>query len=261
MSSEVGAQEAAIKIGGNGKISGPDKGYPAGWTQDALSDYLEAAHQQRFATFEHKRPWFRRLSELDTCFLTIVEGWVNPQDPIAVSFFCRAHAAFRASCEHALAGQGAEVYPQIRSMLEYAAYALRLHSEPALLNIWLNGHASSVNIKRIRQEFSHANLRETIGKRNRKAADVFDMLYDRCIDLGGHPNDQALFSNMRLSKDVTRTQFLNIYLHSDGLQLEMGLKTAAQAGVCALEIFQEIFSARFELLGVRADLLRLRKGV
>ena len=53
----------------------------------------------------------------------------------------------------------------------------------------------------------------------------------------------------------------SIYLHSDGLALTHGLKTTAQIGVCSLEIFQDAFKARFELLGVRVELLELRKGL
>ena len=58
-----------------------------------------------------------------------------------------------------------------------------------------------------------------------------------------------------------RISYDSIYLHEDGLALEHALKTTAQTGVCALEILQGAFRERFELLGVHADLLRLRKGL
>jgi hypothetical protein len=43
--------------------------------------------------------------------------------------------------------------------------------------------------------------------------------------------------------------------------MQYGLKTTAQAGICVLQIFQDVFKARFELLGVRAEVLQLRKGL
>jgi hypothetical protein len=96
---------------------------------------------------------------------------------------------------------------------------------------------------------------------NRHAAKVFDSLYQRSIDFGGHPNERSVTGNMRLVKLEGRTEFQQVYLHDDSLMLDHGLKTTAQAGVCALEILQEVFTARFELLGVRVKLLDLRRGL
>jgi hypothetical protein len=51
----------------------------------------------------------------------------------------------------------------------------------------------------------------------------------------------------------------HVTLHGDGPQMGLALKTTAQAGVCALEIFREIFPARFELLGISEAILILRR--
>ena len=45
------------------------------------------------------------------------------------------------------------------------------------------------------------------------------------------------------------------YLHGDGLPLLVGLKTATQVGMVSLEILNEVFGARFEILGVKASRL------
>lgn len=63
------------------------------------------------------------------------------------------------------------------------------------------------------------------------------------------------------AKHDDRSEYEQLYLHGDGLQLDHALRTVMQAGVCALEILQEVFPGRFELLGVRADLLHLRQGL
>jgi hypothetical protein len=111
-----------------------------------------------------------------------------------------------------------------------------------------------------RRRFSDS-ARETIEKANQHAAKVFDQLYERAIDFGGHPNERAITESMTVIDRSDRKSYESIYLHGDGLAMDHALRTTAQTGVCALEILQAVYPARFELLGVRADLLKLRKGL
>lgn len=234
---------------------------PQGWGADSLTEFLETAYQNRWATFTNKSDWFRRLARLDACFMRIAKDWLNPSDIIAVLLFLRCHAAYRAVCEHALAGQVSALFPQVRACLEYAGYALHIHKNTGLGETWLRRHDNESTMISVKDEFTVSNIRATIGKTNQQAARVFKELYDRAIDFGGHPNERAITSNLAIKEAEDRKEFQQIYLHGDSLALEHGLKTTAQTGVCALEIFQEIFSARFELLGVRNELLELRKGL
>jgi hypothetical protein len=41
----------------------------------------------------------------------------------------------------------------------------------------------------------------------------------------------------------------------------MALRTVAQCGVVSLELLQVLYNAKFELLGINADMLALRKGL
>jgi hypothetical protein len=52
-----------------------------------------------------------------------------------------------------------------------------------------------------------------------------------------------------------------IFQHGDHPALDLVLKTTAQCGVCSLEILQGVFNALFELLGVNAAILELRKSL
>jgi hypothetical protein len=54
---------------------------------------------------------------------------------------------------------------------------------------------------------------------------------------------------------------LAIMQHEDGVALDLALKTTARSGLVALELLQIVFCARFELLGVNAAMLWLRKGL
>ena len=102
---------------------------------DKLSGYITDAFRNRLATFVRKRAAYYRLSAVDQCFAKVSEGWLNPPDPISPLLFLRAHASYRASCEHALAGQSADLYPQLRACLENAGYALLIGRRPDLARI------------------------------------------------------------------------------------------------------------------------------
>lgn len=234
---------------------------PPGWGDDSLSAFLEDAHHNRMSNFIRKNDWYQKLAVIDACYARITKDWHNPKDKIAALFFVRSLGAFRAACEHALAGQVPEIFPEARTCIEIAGYALHIHKNPALGEIWLKRHDDAASKKASKNQFTPTAVRGTIEKANRKAAEVYAYLYQLSIDLGAHPNERSLTRNMRITKSEDGSLHEQVLLHGDGLYLDHGLKTVAQAGVCALEIFQEIFGPRFELLGVRSRLLHLRQGL
>ena len=234
---------------------------PPGWAADSLTEFIETAHRNRFATFHNKKDWSKRLVNLDSCFMQIAKDWLNPRHPLTPLFFLRCHSAYRAACEHAMAGQVTDTYPQIRTCLEYAGYALHIHKNPELAEMWLRRHDDETAKGAVRNEFKVSNVRATIEKANRRTGKVFDELYEQAIDFGGHPNERSITGSLKITDLGDRKLFESLYLHPNGLPLVHTLKTTAQTGVCALEILQAVFPERFELLGVRAQLLELRKGL
>lgn len=234
---------------------------PPGWAADSLTKFIETAHRNRFATFHKKKDWSNRLVKLDGCFMRVAKDWLNPRHPLTPLFFLRCHSAYRAACEHAMAGQVTETFPQIRVCLEYAGYALHIHKNSGLAEMWLRRHDDEAGKKAVRNEFKVSNVRATIEKANRNTAKVFDELYERAIDFGGHPNERSITGSLSVIDLGDRKSYNSIYLHGDGLPLVHTLKTTAQTGVCALEILQGAFPERFELLGVRANLMELCKGL
>lgn len=234
---------------------------PPGWGSDSLSKFLEDAYRNRFATFANKRPWFEKLSKIDACFALVAKDWLNPISIVTPLLYLRSHAKFRAACEHALAGQVAEIFPELRASLEYAGYALHIHKNSSLEEIWLRRHDDKQTLKVVNGEFTVTNIRKTIETSDRKLAAIFDELYQRAIDFGGHPNERSITSSLTIIEHADRKEMQQIYLHADGLILDYGLKTSAQVGLCALKILQEVFTARFELLGVRAKIWEIQKGL
>lgn len=242
-----------------------ERGLPPGWADDSdeLSKFLEMARLNQHATFHHKKVAYRLMREIDDCFMTIGQSMDNPSgmDLLSPFLLMRCHSAYRAACGTAMAGQIYETFPLLRSALECAAYALFINRTPAMKDVWHNREDSASSKKLMRREFRLSRVTETIERCDKKLAEVFNVLYDRCIDQGGHPNGLGVFGSAQIADTSDGKQFKQVYLHGDGIVLDTGLKTLVEAGICCLYLSQNVstFKARFELLGLRHRLEKLRK--
>jgi hypothetical protein len=256
---------AAIDLGPTGPQAAeppPQLLPPPGWGSDTLTRYLSWAHQNRFATFDNKKSEFNRLADLDACFEKMLTGWKDPSPPfIAVLLFIRGHSALRTACENAMAGQIAETFTKLRSCLEYGAYALHIKRTPGGDETWLRRHDNEAAMKQMKSEFTIAKVRATIAQIDTKLAPIFADLYDRTIDFGAHPNERAVSGSALVTKRPGSTILSQLYLHTDGLQLKHGLRSAAQVSVCALSLLQQGYPERFHSLGLDTDLASLRQGL
>jgi hypothetical protein len=172
----------------------------------------------------------------------------------------RAKSAGAAAGE-AMAGQVVECYRQCRGMLENAAYAVHIHRDPSLATVWLNRHQDEAGMKASKKAFQHIAVTASVAAANQHAGKRFEDLYQRTIDWGGHPNERSVTGNMKMIEEPDRRVMLAIMLHGDGVQLDMALKTVAQCGMVSLELLQVLYNAKFEILGINAAMLDLRKGL
>ena len=233
---------------------------PPNWQADELTRFLETAHQNRWATFANK-PIAKRLIALDACFDKAEKGLINPQHKVAALLLLRTHASYRAGCEHAMAGQVVETFIMIRACLESAGYALHMAKTPGADIVWLNRHEDEASLKAARKLIEIGNVRATILACNQKAAGVFDTLYQTAIDFGAHPNERAVTGSLNIERGKDHAEMQQLFLHGDGPQMDHALISMARAGLCALEMLQDVFKERFELLGIRGELLSLRAGL
>lgn len=234
---------------------------PKGWGEDGLSRYIDGAYNNCRATFERKRERFDRLVAIHDAFENGADKWTNPTSPIAALLYVRAQGAFMAASQHAMAGQMAETYPLIRCCLEYAGYALHIAKNDALSDVWLNRHDDDRTLARAKSEFRISEIRKTINLANNRSLEIFDTLYQQAIDMGGHANERAMSGSLDIIERDGGKEFRQQLLHGDGVAMEHALLSCARAGVCALEILQEAFPERFELLGLRHQLPMLRQGL
>lgn len=236
---------------------------PEGWGGDELTAYLQSAAENRWATFAHYPAALADMSRLDASFM-VLDGWKDPPSPIASLLGFRSHAAFRATCEHALAGQVGDIFPAARSCLEAAAYSVHLHGSAELTEAWLRRHDSDEAMKRARgAEFHHRAVVGSVAALSPDLGALFADLYQQAIDFGGHPNERGMSVNANTRPGDGVKHFEQLYLHGNGPPLRFGLHSAVEVGAAAVGILRLIWSERMgpdtnEDVALRAVLKRTR---
>ncbi len=176
----------------------------------------------------------------------------------------RARAAWLAATRLGLGGQTVEAYPVVRVVIEASWYALHLAKDPnppTRVEIWLRRNDDAAAKARCKAEFTIANVWATHSALDPAAATVLQTLYDRTIELGGHPNERGVFAAMtRTDTDQDRT-FGVVFLTDNPVLIAAALKTAIEAAVGALKTFRLIFPERFAIMGVDDDIEKLVGGL
>jgi hypothetical protein len=135
---------------------------PPGWAEDHLSEFLQASFKHILASFVHKKRKFNLLLKVDEVYRGLGGNLDNFEDPFAPTFLHRSHSSFIASCRLSMSGQVAETFPQLRTCLEYALYALHMNKNPSLSKVWVRRHMNKESRKESRQSFSHGNVNKSL---------------------------------------------------------------------------------------------------
>jgi hypothetical protein len=177
---------------------------------------------------------------------------------LSATLLFRSHAAYRAGCGTAMAGQAPETFTQLRSCLEYAGYALHIFKTPEVGLTWLSRHDDIKSLAAVRREFQAVKIEQVVASVDPSLGRIYSQLYQTAIDFGGHPNERGVTSNMQMKDADDVRHVMHLYLHGDGIQLQHALKLTAQTGLCSLHILQHIFAERFALIGLRDRLMQLQ---
>ena len=233
---------------------------PPGWGQDLLTQFLDTARRNQFATFANKNVAMNDLISLDSMFTKLVADPVTAKLFAPMSFFLRAHSAYRAAVGAVCSGQFYEAQALLRSCLEHAAYAHYVADEPTRYEVWLNRHESMDTKKSVRTEFLLKKIIEVLTVSSEDLGYIFSKLYEHTIDYGAHPNERGVsLSSEVVITDGGEKRFSAIYLQRDGLALDLGLKNAAQVGLWALSVAALIDPARVQRLGIDQGLAEMRR--
>ncbi len=234
---------------------------PASWGSDKLSTFFDDTRNNEYATFVNCQDEIRRLIDLDAWFRKAIDGFNYSNDWFAGFFLFRAHSNFLAACRMAWSGQIPECYALLRCCVEHALYGLHMARNPNSCETWLRRHDSDAHRRKVKDEFKIRAMLEFAKSIDTKEGNAAELLYDRTIDYGAHPNEQALMQVLQINEKVEPVEFKMIYLEGDSIQLRLALKTTAQVGVCSLSLFRSICKERFDILGVTGALDHIKNGL
>jgi hypothetical protein len=232
---------------------------PRHWGKDKLSEFLQLANQNRLATFELKKAEWNRLSEIDDCFQTTIEHLINCEPHISVFLFLRAHAAYRATCSLAMAGQVVETYPLCRLVLENGLYAFHIYKNPKAEATWVHRDDDPSTLRAAKREFTYGNVRQTLESSDPRLAKIASSLYERSISYGAHPNEAGVTGSLKVLENEKHVELQQNYLHGDSEQLELALKSTAQCGLFPLKLAQIMWDFRVQFSGVSQRIDKLEK--
>jgi hypothetical protein len=234
---------------------------PGGWGDDTLGQFIDTFRNNVFASFVRLRREYERLTSIDKGYRLIGENLLNPPDWFVALFLLRTHSSYLGGAHLALAGQLPESYMLLRGCVENAVYAFYFHKNPNSHERWLRRHENPKAKKIVEDEFRIRALLRLLSKHDEKLANAATALYERTIDFGGHPNERAVTQMLKLTENEAHRRFDLNYLAGHTRGMDLCLKTAAQAGVCGLKVFEYVFPERYALLGLSAHIRKLQDGL
>jgi hypothetical protein len=227
---------------------------------DNLITFLELVASNQKANVAKFHAPYDLIRRVNICLSTAGKHLTNPKPVMAGVLFLRCQYAYKAAAGMALAGQVVETFVMMRSCLEYAGYALAMFHDPSLESAFMSRHLSVREMQVQKQKFRISEIKNVIVVFDAKLAEVFTDLYERSIDFGGHPNPHAAMSAVEMPNDTALNRsFTAFALSTDEKVLRHAMKSVAQVGLAVLFIFQHLFKPKFELLGIRVEMDRLRR--
>jgi hypothetical protein len=228
-------------------------------TPDNLIPFFALVVSNQKSNIANHPTWYDLIRRVNICLATAGQNMVNPKPVMCAVLFLRCQYAYKTAAGMALAGQAVEAFVMMRSCLEYAGYALAIFNNPALEQVFANRHISNADMQAQKRAFRISEVAKVIETFDKQLAELFAIFYRRAIDFGGHPNPHATFSAMAMVPESADKSFINYAMVTDTTTLQHAMKSVVQVGLTALYIFQHIFKAKFELLGIRTEMDRLRK--
>ncbi|MFM0176459.1 hypothetical protein PQR33_45020 [Paraburkholderia sediminicola] len=235
---------------------------PERWGADEVTKFLDFVRNNQFATFANRHDIFGRYIDTDIGFRTLInDGLQHSKLWFSGFFVTRAHSVFLATISATCSAQVVEAHALNRVVLEQAFYGFYLAYKPELRETWLKRHDDDASLHEVRRVFKIADMLEALRAVDAVEADAANELYRRAIDYGAHPNERALTHDLRDEKAGEDTRFDTDYLFPQGAAFELGYKTTAQTGVCALAMFRPLMKERYDMLDLTGRLDHLKKGL
>lgn len=219
-----------------------------------LEDFFDAVRSNQRANRVAYPQSYAIIERIDDYFARAGSNLVNPTPMMTGALFLRCHYAFKTAAGMAFAGQAAEVFSVLRSVLEYAGYCLVIWETPTLEGVFVLRHAGDLEMREQKKAFQGKGVTEAIARQDANLANCYSDMYQRTIDFGAHPNPHATFSTMSMEQSGGQTTTNVLALTSEPRIIAHALKSTAQIGLTALHVLECVFRPKFELLGIRRDM-------
>lgn len=218
---------------------------PAAWGDDALSAFLDDAWSNIFATFALLPDKYQKARKIDDALLLLCGNLSNAGDWLAPLFALKAHSCYRAAIGLAMAGQSPEAFALLRSALESALYGLYIHGSAEARAIWLARNDGVAAKNAMKAMFTMTNIWTCLKAADAHLQGIAQTMYDRTIELGGHPNVASVATAFSMEKHETGATFKLAYMTKDEETIGVTLRSVAHIGVTVLKLFGLAFPARY----------------
>ncbi|WP_315741552.1 MULTISPECIES: hypothetical protein [unclassified Bradyrhizobium] len=225
---------------------------------DNLEEFFSVTTSNRAANAARFQAEYRILRRINMCLTAPGKHMTNPKPIMCGILFLRCQYAYKAAVGMSLSGQVTESFQMMRSCLEYAAYALAIFEKPELEAVWMSRNMTTDGMRAQKAAFRISEVRSAVERFDKRLAEIFNENYERAIDFGGHPNPHATMSTITMDNADLTGSFTVDALSVDPKVIRHAMKSTAQVGLTAAHIFQHIFPTKFELLGVKREMQKLR---
>lgn len=226
---------------------------PPLWGDDALSQFLQVAHENSFFVFTQHRRVYDLVALTHEAFDVLV-GLAASSSPKYLSFFvARAHSAYLASLRLALAGEVAESFAPLRVSIETAWYGLHVSADPDAtkrMQSWLSRDDNEQAKWDVVKLFRSGDLKRTHQDKDPETAKILEHLYERCISYGAHPNPAGLLTNMIREEDHRSITHKVLYLNAQVMPLMFALKTCVEVAVGIVRVFGLVYPKQYVASGM-----------
>ncbi len=190
---------------------------------------------------------FKNVEDINFLFIDFIDILDFSQDWIIILFLLKAHSSFLASSCLSTSGQLSDSYCPMRAVIENTLYGFYIWRNPKSIDNWLQRHKNDEVKRKIRAEFTIANLLKELSKSNIKYSEVIKKLYDNTIDYGSHPNVASILTNLEQHKSQNKRSIFMKYFNLDSPFLEATLKDQCHIGMMSIKIFAIIWKHRVEI--------------
>jgi hypothetical protein len=226
---------------------------------DTLRTLLEASTRLQESNLDREEWLADFLGSVNAVFVLSSDFLAN-SDGLLILFMARAHSAFVGAVRMAASGQLAETFMLLRGLIENGLYAVHIKSDATRGRIWMDRHRTAEGERRVRSEFKFRRVLGTVQAINSDLGRIVHVLYDRCLDLGAHPNERGHFASAEF-QDPDDAQFKAFLFTPDPKKIHFLLRSCGEVGVVALRLFLLVFEERLRLTPVPENVSELHEAL